>query len=371
MWPGLRDEVRQIPVLDHLVALTDHVGVIQHARYDIPDRSTGYCTDDVARAFMVAVRAAEHERLRDEALRLGGVYLAFLLNAQLPDGAFHNFLSYDCSWLDERGTQDSIGRAIWALGMGERMAPRGNWRLLCGEMLDRALPVVATLEHSRSLAYAGIGLSHAYATRNASDERIAAELNAIVERFTAYHREHAAPDWDWFEPIMTYDNARLCEVLLRAGKALDNGAAIALGLRTLAFYESIVFERGIFVPIGNRGWYRRGGERARFGQQPLEAASMVDVELLARSLAHEEDVASVRRFHQAETALAWFMGRNARNVDMAIGGGCRDGLEECDVNRNMGAESTLAYLGSAFTFLASTMGVAGSSSTVKAGQLRH
>lgn len=330
--------------------MTDDVGIMQHAVRDIPDRSTGYCTDDVARALMTALRAAEREGYRVEAMRLANIYLAFLVDSQRPDGRFRNFLSYDRRRLDAVGTPDSNGRAIWALGYTMRFAPRESWRKLCGEMLDRALPSVRDLVYPRSLAYTAIGLSYAYLARGCSDSAVAAALRSIIADFTRRHRSAGDERWDWFEDEMTYDNARLCEALMRAGHALDDEPAMHLGMRTLRFYESVVFTGGIFVPIGNDGWYVRGGKRARYAQQPLEAAAMVDAELFAASIARKvrEDEAEHRRF--AEQAVGWFYGRNTRGAEMTHGGGCFDGLEEFRVNPNMGAESTLAYLWSAFAF---------------------
>jgi len=330
--------------------MTDDVGIMQHAVRDIPDRSHGYCTDDVARALMTALRAAERERYRAEAMRLATIYLAFLVDAQRPDGRFRNFMSYDRRRLDEVGTPDSNGRAIWALGYGMRFAPRESWRKLCGEMLDRALPAVFDSAYSRSLAYAAIGLSYAYLARDCSDSAVAAALRSIVADFTQRHRLTGDEQWDWFENEMTYDNARLCEALLRAGHALDDERAMRLGMRTLRFYESVVFVGGVFVPIGNNGWYVRGGNRARYDQQPLEAAGMMDAELFASSIAAKvgEDEAAHRHF--AEQAVGWYHGRNTRGAEMTRGGGCFDGLEEFRVNPNMGAESTLAYLWSALAF---------------------
>lgn len=335
------------PSLDHLSAMTDDVGIMQHAVRDIPDRSHGYCTDDVARALMTALRAAEQDRYRLEAMRLANIYLAFLVDAQLPDGRFRNFMSYDRRRLDTVGTSDSNGRAIWALGYGLRFAPRESWRLLCAEMLDRALPIVRDLAYTRSLAYAAIGLSHAYLARDRSAPDIAAALRSIVADFIRRYRCTSDERWDWFEDKMTYDNARLCEALMRAGHALDDEQAMGLGMRTLRFYESIVYIDGVFVPIGNNGWYVRGGNRARFDQQPLEAAAMVDAELFAASIATRVGADEAEHRRLAEQAMGWFHRRNTRGAQMAHGGGCFDGLEEFRVNTNMGAESTLAYLWSA------------------------
>ncbi|GAC1476091.1 MAG: glycosyl transferase [Vulcanimicrobiaceae bacterium] len=331
------------PSLDYLAALSDDVGVAQHATYDVPNRHEGYCTDDVARAFIVALAAAEHDRERETALRLANVYLAFLLHAQRDDGRFANFMSYERTWLDEAGTPDSNGRALWALGSGARFAPRESWRQLCIERIDRALPRVADLPFLRSQAYATLGLVQAFEASGRSHRGIERALRDTASAFVRAYRANATAQWDWFEAELTYDNARLPEAMLRIGTVLDDRALVDVGVRTLEFYERLCIEDGTFVPIGNAGWYRRGGERARYAQQPLEAASLVDVAGAA------EVATGDRRYRRlAECGLEWFYGRNSRNIVMAAGGGCYDGLEEFGVNRNMGAESTLAYLASAF-----------------------
>jgi hypothetical protein len=332
----------QAPSLEHLLALTDETGLLQHALRDIPNREYGYCTDDVARGFIVACGAAGHTRLRTDAVRLGRTYLSFLHDAQLPDGRFHNFMSYDRRWLDEIGTEDSIGRAVWSLGVGVRHAPRSAWRELCNEMLERAVPIVPELRYLRALSYAALGLSEAHKVPGSPRTALASVLREIGKRLTAAHAASRGEGWEWFEPAMTYDNARLPEALMRIGGALEDNELVELGVRTLDFYESVVIEDGVFVPIGNAGWYRRGGHRARYGQQPLEAASMVDAALVAHALTGQD-----RYRRLAELSLEWFYGRNTRNVVMASGGGSYDGLDELGVNRNMGAESTLAHLSSA------------------------
>jgi uncharacterized protein YyaL (SSP411 family) len=169
-------------------------------------------------------------------------------------------------------------------------------------------------------------------------------LVAIATELHARYESARGPGWDWFdERTMTYDNARLCEAEIRAGIALGEPELVAVGLRTLDFYESVTFEDGVFVPIGNRGWFTRNGMRARFDQQPLEAAAMVDAELAAY-----EATADERRVECAERAFAWYVGGNSLGAVLARDGGCCDGLSEDQVNHNMGAESTLAYLAAAF-----------------------
>jgi hypothetical protein len=319
--------------------------VLQHAAENVPNREFGYCTDDVARAFVVALqqlRLSPNDKL---AQRLAGTYLAFLHHAQLDDGRFHNFMDYDRSWLDEVGTHDSCGRAIWAVGYGVANAPSESWRRVCAAMLDRALPSLQWLEHIRSRAYAALGLAAAQA--GAGNASYAAALHRMAGEILASYEATASDGWRWFEAAMTYDNARLPEALIRAGSALSEPRYSDAGLAALAFYEAETLENGVFVPIGNNGWYERGGVRARYDQQPLEACAMVDAELAAF-----DATGGAGHFAAAEVALGWYYGKNSRGVTMANGGGCYDGLGEDSVNTNMGAESTLALLSAAFTMAA-------------------
>ncbi|MBV8246473.1 MAG: hypothetical protein JOZ38_11160 [Candidatus Eremiobacteraeota bacterium] len=344
------------PPLDHVIALSDDTGIIQHAVCDVPNRSTGYCTDDVSRAFMVVLAKLQLDPRDAAAARLATIYLSFLHDAQMECGRFHNFMSYERQWLDDCGTQDSIGRAIWSLGYGIRCAPRDSWKQVCALLLERGLPHAGALEHIRSQAYAAIGLAHAITARatlndvTLRSEREAraskgqgATLRMLAEKIKAAYFAHRDGEWQWFENAMTYDNARLCEAMLRAGLALRDDELIAIGLRTLSFYTGVVMEDGIFVPIGNDGWYERGGTRARYGQQPLEAAAMIDAALVAYDCTADPSFVAT-----AHTVLGWYHGRNLRGAVMVERGGCHDGLEEGEINQNMGAESTLAYLASAY-----------------------
>jgi hypothetical protein len=333
--------VPALPTLAHLAVLSDDTGVIQHAVESVPNRATGYCTDDVARALVVVLQWLQLAPRDEFATRLVSTYLSFLESAQLADGRFHNFMSYERAWLDEVGTQDSCGRALWALGYAIRHAPNEAWRRLSKSLFDRGLAAIDWFAFLRPRAYTILGLVHAQQTHAEAYAKALRHLGA--ELVGAYDRERTA-DWTWFEREMTYDNARLPEALIRAGRALSDEVFSGAGLATLAFYERTTILDRIFVPIGNEGWYHRGGPRARYAQQPLEASALVDAELAAY-----DATADAGRLSNAELALAWYYGKNSRGVVMAHGGGCYDGLEEHSVNRNMGAESTLALLAGSYT----------------------
>jgi hypothetical protein len=335
--------VYQDPPLDHLAALTDDVGLFQHATYDVPNRSCGYCTDDVGRALIVACDAAANPATAETGARLVRTYLSYLQDAQLPDGWFHGFLGYDRRWQDARATPDAVGRAIWGLGYAEAKAPRASWRALAGRLRARALPVVATLAYVRSRAYAMLGLVHALAAAPSDAFAVREALAKSAELLFQAYRERRAPEWEWCEDRLTYDNARLPEALLRAGSALGHPPYHDAGLAMLEFYAKVTLENGVFVPVGSAGWFERGGEKSRSGQQPLEAAALVAAALAAHELTGQHHWRVV-----AELAHAWFLGHNTHEAVLAVGSGCCDGLDDDGgLNPNMGAESTLAYVLSA------------------------
>jgi hypothetical protein len=323
--------------------------LIQHATHDIPNRATGYCTDDIARALIVAVIAARRPSTEVVGTRLITTYLSYLHDSQTPDGWFHNFMGYDRTWQDHRGTPDSFGRALWGLGYCMRFAPRDSWRRSAGRLVDAALPHVADLAHLRSRAYAALGLAHALESPDVDRSVLGAVLREAVTAILLGYTRCAAADWRWCEPVMTYDNARLPEALIRAGEALGDAQMTELGLQMLTFYSGIVIENGLFVPIGNDGWYPRGGRRARYGQQPIEAAGMIDASLVARMATGDSGY-----YENAELAFDWFFGGNTARAPLVANGGCCDGIDPHSVNPNMGAESTLAYLQSAMAMAVAT-----------------
>ncbi|MBV8580964.1 MAG: hypothetical protein JOZ86_10040 [Candidatus Eremiobacteraeota bacterium] len=331
------------PALDHLLAMTDDVGVLQHATLDVPNRSCGYCTDDVGRALIVACDAAGRHATEADGARLVTTYLAYLHDAQHPDGWFHNFMGYDRRWQDARGSGDAVGRAVWGLGYAERYAPRATWRTLAGRLRRSALAAIPQMEYVRPRVYAALGLVHALDARPDDELAVRAVLDEALATLADAYDATADDDWRWCEDVLIYDNARLCEALLRGGVALKSRRYIDVGLAMLAFYTSVVIEDDVFVPIGNDGWYPRAGVRARWGQQPLEAAALVAAAFAALDVTGEPRWRTV-----AEIAHGWYFGRNAHRIALANElGCCRDGLDETAMNPNMGAESTICYLMSA------------------------
>lgn len=330
--------------LDHVRRMTDDTGMFQHAIGKIPNYDEGYCTDDNARALILCVLL---EELADETLtpavdRLAERYLAFLWHAFNRDtGRFRNFMAYNRTWLDEQGSEDSHGRALWALGSMAGRSDDARMRSVAGRLFNQALPAALEFNSPRAWAYSLIAI-HEYLRRFYGDSLAQDTREQLAERLFQLHQRTNCSDWPWFEYELTYANARLPHALLLCGRWLARGEMAEAALRSLDWLTNIQrSEEGHFVPIGNQGFFRRAGERARFDQQPIEAHATLSACLEAYRTTGDE-----RWWSEAQRAFDWFLGRNDVGLPLydPTTGGCCDGLHPQRVNRNQGGESTLAYL---------------------------
>ncbi|MBN1379475.1 MAG: glycosyltransferase family 4 protein [Gammaproteobacteria bacterium] len=328
--------------LDHLLAMTDDTGLLQHANYTIPDRNEGYCTDDNARALIVAAEARHllaEKPYRYE--RLCDLYLSFLQHAfDTKNGRFRNFMSYDRRWLENTGSEDSHGRALWGLGSAVALLNDGRQLPLASTLFKLALPAVEAFTSPRALAFTLIGI-HAYLETFSGDSGVRRVRAILAERLFKRFTDHAKDDWPWLEDSLNYANARLPHALILSGQWMQRDDITSMGLKALEWLVGIQIDNGHFVPIGNHGWYTRGGAKARFDQQPLEAHATIDACVAAFKLTSER-----QWLNHAMSAYNWFLGHNDLNLPLydAKTGGCRDGLQSDCVNQNQGAESTLAWL---------------------------
>lgn len=334
--------------LAHLRRLTDETGIVEHALGAVPNAAEGYTLDDNARALVAAIRY--HRMTREpEALELAVRYLSFILYCQQPDGWFHNDVGYDRRFLDQRASEDAVGRAIWALGEAVAGAEvEGLW-LAAARTLARSLPRVREFSGLRPVAYALLGLRAlgraprqrlrtGAGIRAADVKQLAAELG---ERLSSAYHGASAGEWRWFEERLTYSNARLPQGLLAAWELTGHAPFLRVALESYEFLWAHLWDGTCLHVVGNRGWWERGLERACFDQQPVDAGAMAE-------LAAAVYLATGRLEHltRAQRALEWFYGRNALGVVLydETTGGCRDGLGADGVNPNQGAESTLAHV---------------------------
>lgn len=335
----LIDEAYPEISLAHLDNLTDRTGVIQHAIYSIPNRRTGYTTDDNSRALIVAVRHYEKTGSR-KALQLVSTYLSFLHYAQLPNGRFHNFMSFDQTWLDGEGSEDCHGRTLWALGQCLAAEIHANVKEVAKELFQQGLWIPETCVYSRGQAYSILGLALGCRSMDDSDE--AAEvLKLCADKLVQLYKTNATSEWPWFESYLTYSNALLPRALVRAYDILKDPEYLEIAETSWQFLESQCVIDGILQLIGCNGWYHRGKERAWFDQQPIDAMMM---ELAALDM--YEVTGKEQYLKTAKISLDWFFGKNAVGVSLhdPVTGGCFDGLKPSGRNRNQGSESTIAGL---------------------------
>ena len=335
---------RELPELklDHLCQMTDSTGVFQHAVFSVPNFSEGYCTDDNARAFILAVLLGQlgedPERGRAVATTCG----AFLHHAfDTSKNRFHNFMSFDRRWLDEEGSEDCHGRALWALGIGVGRSPFRGFQMMAGQLFALALPALTEFTSPRAWAFGLIGI-HEYLRRLSGDSLVNQTRESLTSRLMELFERNARPDWCWFEEELSYDNAKLAHALILSGRATGQHAMYERGLEALRWLTELqMSENGHFRPIGSNGFYRRGGTRANFDQQPIEAQAMVSACLEAYRATSD-----LWWYKQAQSAFDWFIGWNDLGLEVYSPetGGCRDGLHVDRVNGNQGAESTLAFL---------------------------
>lgn len=322
--------------LDAIERMSDAVGMIQHAVYAVPDRSHGYCIDDNARALMTMVRRGDERRTAS----LAPAYAAFVQHGWNPNtGRFRNFMGFDRCWLEDCGSEDSNGRAIWALGLAAARSPWPALREWALKLFDEAAPSAMELEAPRARAFAALGGFEML--QRYPDKALARKmLLHSAEQLLQLHAENARDDWDWFEPSLAYDNARLPEALIRAGQALGDPAMIESGLSCLSWLvRRQTSPRGTFRPVGCKGFGRPYAPPLAFDQQPLEATATIDAAAAAHEVSGEEQWQSIAR-----DAFAWFFGDNDAGTPLANAdeGSCCDGLMATGINRNQGAESILS-----------------------------
>ena len=331
--------------IDHLLTMTDDTGMLRHAIFSVPNTREGYTTDDNARALIVSALLDENSTEREQKAHsnLSHRYLAFLWLAFNTDsGRFRNFLGYDRKWMESIGSDDSHGRALWSLGKVLGHSLDAGLRGAAGRLFEAAVPATLTFTSPRAWAYCILGMQ-AYLDWFPGDRAIQAARNALANRLLDIYERSHSDTWRWFEKSLSYSNARLSQALILAGWRSDNQRMIEAGMDSLKWLvaEQHRDDAEVFVPIGSRGFFVEGNEKARFDQQPVEACATVSACLEVYKLTEER-----QWLEEAQRVFRWFLGKNDLQVALydPITGGCRDGLHPDRVNENQGAESTLSFL---------------------------
>jgi glycosyltransferase involved in cell wall biosynthesis len=329
--------------LDHLFRMTDNTGIFQHAIFNVPNYSEGYCTDDNARAFILTLLLPEMTSrvARQDLERLATIYLAFLWDAfDNKSCRFRNFMSHGRQWLEEKGSEDSHARALWAAGMALGRSKNEGHRNLCALLFQQGLPVVEEFTSPRAWAFVLLAMQE-YLRTFSGDRTVNQLRDLLTNRLLDHYHTNFSNEWQWFEPVATYDNAKLSHAMILSGYWTSRPEVLDAGLHSLRWLvETQKAAAGHFAPIGCNGFWTRGSERARFDQQPLEAYAMISACLEAFALTRDE-----YWLRAARRCFEWFLGRNdlGQSLYDSSTGGCRDSLHEDRLSQNLGAESSLAF----------------------------
>lgn len=329
--------------LDHVEIMTDDVGMLQHARFNVPRYDEGYCVDDNARALLLMTLLEDAGSDDPRVVRtLASRYLAFVSHAFNSDlGRFRNFMSHSRVWREEQGSEDSHGRALWALGTVVGLSADPGRHSLAGELFHAALPAVSGFSSPRAWAYALLGIEK-YLQAFEGDRNVQAAGIGLAERLLGLFRRTDQPDWPWCENRVTYCNARLPQALIASGAWIGDEGMTAAGLQSLEWLMTIQrTPDGYFAPVGTNGFFDRGMTAAVFDQQPVEACATVSACMQAFRVTGDH-----RWTEHARRAFTWFLGQNQLQQALydPLSGGCRDALHADRINQNEGAESTLSFL---------------------------
>ena len=315
----------------HVLAMSDEIGIFEHADRSVPRREEGYCADDVARLLIAIVREPSPGR---ELTELARTCFRFLVDAQGVTGRVRNRRSADGRWHGRRGVEDCWGRSVWAFGSVAHLAAERSMRDSAVAYFGHA--VGQRSPHRRAMAFAALGAAELLAVRPRHFEARQLLADAIV----AIGPMGDDPAWPWPEQRLAYANAAIAEALIVSGHLLGRGDVLDGGLTALRWLLDRQTVDGHLspVPVGGAGTEDRV---PAFDQQPIEVAALADACARAQAVTGDPQWR-----HGVNLAVEWFGGANDRGVamsDPATGGGF-DGLTPAGPNLNQGAESTLALI---------------------------
>ena len=324
--------------MDHIKRLTDNMGILEHANYSIPNNEEGYCLDDNSRALLLVLMAYDLG-LDRSSIRLSDTYLQYIKLMQKEDGYFHNDLSYDRTFLDKVGSDDSFGRTIWAIGYLIRLAPNDSHFQFAKDVFFKSLPNFKKIKSIRAIANIIIGITH-FLKRYPDDERIIQILNFLASKLLLQYKDESDDKWKWFEPILCYENAIIPLALWCTYSITKDKETLMVANESTSFLDEKLCKNNKISLVGNK-WYYKGEEMPIQGQQPINAMAMVMMYSKAFEVTKRE-IYNEKMF----ISFSWFLGNNDLQIPLVDeeSNGCCDGLELSSVNRNQGAESTISYL---------------------------
>jgi len=331
--------MRQISIpisLNHIYQMTSKIGFYQFAKGSTPDLKFGYSIDDQARALILAIEIYRQSGDK-KFLKLAEIYLNFIKQAQLPSGFFHNFADKDGKFIDRIGSMDSFSRTIWALGFTiSKNIPKLSSRAQI--IWEKSSKNIKIFKHIRPIAFSLLGLCYYIKVR--PEKKFKKLLENLSESLIKKYKENSQKNWNWFEKKLVYSNAIIPYSLLCAYEILKKEQYKKIAQESLDFLNKTCKVKDKPAPIGFEGWFPRNGQKAIFGQQPIDAADMVLANVKAFQITKDKKYKIKAQFW-----FSWFFGNNLLNKPLynKKSGGCFDGLFKDKVNPNQGAESTILF----------------------------
>ncbi len=314
--------------------MTDNTGMLHHAKYGVPDLSSGYTTVDNARALIMAAKL--YDQIQSKKIEnLIYKYVSFLSSAQIADGTFRDTMGYNRVFLDETGSEECFGRCLWALCLtySDSKMPHSIKKTV-KDLIDKALPNCLNIRSSRAAAYVIIGLNYLCTTK--TDLTISKLAATLANHYTHYN----TGDWHWFEDSLTSCNSVLPRALLTAFKSTRELRYLKIGLESLSFLERMIFNENYLKPIGSNGLQRLDDTPDHHDEHPLEACESTSAYIEAYLITND-----IEYLRKAKICFSWFIGRNSKRhtlLDYETGG-CYDGIESNNLNPNQGAESLVSF----------------------------
>lgn len=334
-------KISSLPVFNmtHIKRLTDDFGILEHANYSIPDYKEGYCLDDNVRALILVLKANKLQ-VNTKSNKLVDTYLRYIKLMQKEDGYFHNDMSFDKSFLDETGSEDSFGRTIWAMGYLVRLAPNDSHFQFAKDVFFKSYQNFEKIQSIRAIASTILGLYH-FLKRYPDNERVIHTMRSLTSKLIQQYEDESSENWEWFEPVLSYDNAMLPLAIWHAYELTKDKEFYKVAYESTAFLDKKTCINNRLSLIGNSWDYKDQPQQLNGGQQPIDTMAMVM--LYGKAYEVLKDTTYYTKMH---IAFSWFLGNNDLLLPLYDdeSKGCCDGLELSSINRNQGAESTISYL---------------------------
>lgn len=340
----LDDQRMELPDfnLNHLVTLSDSIGIFQHSRFSIPRYSDGYCLDDNVRALLFTVLLDDLGIADEKVYNLSNSYASFVEYAfNQKKKRFRNFMNFEREWMEEIGSDDSQGRAVWALGTVVNKSTKKNLQIWATQLFNESVVIIPELTSPRSWAFGLLGINE-YLQKMSGDRLVLSIRDDLVQKLMNLYSAVSDENWKWFENYLTYDNAKISQALILSGFSMKNSDVLKVGLESLRWLiDQQMNEKGYFSPIGSNGWFVRNEHKAKFDQQPVSVCDAILACVDAYRITGDSEW-----YDLSKTIFEWFFGKNDLGISLydATTGGCFDALQVDRVNLNQGAESTLSFL---------------------------